>query len=73
MNHTLRTLLESAPKETREAFNTARAELTNPQSLAQYDRDMEDFLMEQQKRERVTERTPRQVACTKRVNSLMTH
>jgi hypothetical protein len=34
---------------------------------------MEDFLMEQKKKERVTERTPRQVACTKRVDALMTH
>ncbi len=73
MNHTLRTLLNSAPVEIREAFVSARAELSNPQSLAQYDKDMEDFLMEQKKKERVTERTPRQVACTKRVDALMTH
>ena len=73
MNHTLKQLLSHAPKETREAFASARAELTDSRSLAQYDRDMEDFLMEQQKKERVTTTAPHQSPYTKRMNFLQTH
>ena len=73
MNHTLKTLLNAAPKELREAFIDARCELTNSRSLAEYDHEMEAMLMEQRKHtEQVVARTNHQSPHTKRVTHLQT-
>jgi hypothetical protein len=74
MNHTLRALLAKAPVELRDAFIDARAELTNPQALAQYDKDMEDMLQDREhKRETVATRSKHQSPMTKRVTELQIH
>jgi hypothetical protein len=49
MNHTLRTLISAQPKEWREAFFTARAELSSAQELSEYDKATEAFLMDERR------------------------
>lgn len=73
MNHTLKQLLNAAPKELREAYYAAREECQTPHGKAEYDRDMEVMLMEQQKKERVTTQQPTRSPYTKRMDFIQTH